>query len=266
MTIGLIPPLLWYAWVIPQWPKEGLIEGVFSENSSISSVFEILWVHLSSTLPELLLNYAAIPLFVAAWYFLGKEKKWMKESFLLMIIWALGVVSYFLYEINMIGTVHDYYLFPFMPMIFILVGFGGWKMITGKNKYMKYLAILALLVVPVTCGLRMAGRWNPEKPGYNPDLLTYQTELRAAVPDDAQVIAGNDLSQFIVLYMIHKKGWVFDKNTLSEEKLVRAMDAGVEYLYSDSRRTESDPRINQYFEEMLYEGGSVKVFKLTSTK
>lgn len=262
MALMLVPPLAWYAWVIPQWPKEGLVEGVFSEKSGLGNILGIVFSHFSSTLPELLLNYATVPLFLGGWVLFFREKKWNSAKFLPVAAAGLGIIAYFLYEIEMISTVHDYYLFPFMPLLFLLVAFGGMKMLTSDRKLWKYLAITALVVAPLTCGLRMAARWNPENPGYNADLLRYEKELRAAVPDDALVIAGNDKSQFIVLYMIHKKGWNFDLEYLSEGKLKRAIAGGAEYMYSDSRKIESDERINRHFEKMVFEGGSVRVFKL----
>src|SRR4030095_14552423 len=88
------------------------------------------------------------------------------------------LLLYFLFEINMIAKVHDYYLFPFFPFLFIIVSYGAFNMLSHQPAYLKYIVIFLLLILPFTTYLRIIGRWNPDSPGFNKDLLIYKDELR----------------------------------------------------------------------------------------
>lgn len=94
-------------------------------------------------------------------------------------------------------------------MLFILVAYGAWNLLALKIRYLKYLVILCLLILPLTAYLRMEDRWNAETPGFNKDLLVYSEELRNAAPKDALCIVGNDVSHYIYFYYIDKKGGLF---------------------------------------------------------
>jgi hypothetical protein len=121
---------------------------------------------------------------------------------------------------------------------------------------------LLLLLLPITCYLRMHGRWNPDSPGFNKDLLIYKTELREAVPKNALVIAGNDDSHSIFFYDIDKKGWGFHNDNLTPIKLKDMIEKGAEYLYADSRNIDSNSEITVYLDKLILEKGTIKVFSL----
>jgi hypothetical protein len=116
--------------------------------------------------------------------------------------------------------------------------------------------------LPLTAFLRIDSRWNPEKPGFNKDLLIYREELRKAVPEDVLCIAGNDLSGFIFFYYIDKKGWGFYYDELDAQQLSRMIEEGAGYLYSDSRKVEAKPGISPLLDDLIIERGSIKIFKL----
>ncbi len=262
-TFGfIILPLAWYIYVIPGWNGNGIINGIFDNSLPFSTILHYLQHNLISTVPELLKNYAALPFFFAGVYFLFKNKLYLSPKFKLILAWAFIVFLYFLFEINMIADVHDYYLFPFYPLLFIVIAFGACKLLMQRKPYYRYITIFLLLILPVTCLLRMQIRWNPDKPGFNKDLLIYKNELREAVPKNSLVIAGNDRSHFIYFYYIDKKGWNFKDNTLTPEQLEIRIEQGAEYLYSDSRDLDENMVLNQYFDDLITQKGSVRVYKL----
>lgn len=115
-----------------------------------------------------------------------------------LIILLLLLLGYYFYEINAIADVHDYYLFPFYPLISIVLSFGTAQLYQQSNMA-KVLTGTLLVLIPIFCYLRMQVRWNPEAPGFNKDLLSYQTALQEAVPSDALVVADIDVSYFIFL-------------------------------------------------------------------
>ena len=64
------------------------------------------------------------------------------------------------------------------------------------------------------------------------------------------------------MYYIDKKGWCFDHNNLTPEKVKQMIEQGAEYFYSDSREIDSNPEISKYFDEEIFNKGSVRVYSL----
>ncbi len=257
-----ILPLAWYAWVVPQWHGNLIMKGVLNNNESMINLLDYMQHILISTLPELLVNYGSMLFFVAGFYFLYKQRKYKNSKFPLILGLSIVVLLYYFFEANAIAKVHDYYLFPFYPLIFILVAYGGYHLLISQKAFLRYLTIILLLILPLTCHLRMQNRWNPDKPGINKDLLTYKSVLQNAVPKDALVVAGNDESHFILFYYIDKKGWGFDNDDLSFDKLKSMIDNGAKYLYTDSDAIATDKEIASCYDELILERGTVKIFSL----
>jgi len=259
---SLLFPLLWYITVIPKWKGNGIVSGMLDNSTSFSTLVDYLTHNLISTLPELLLNYGSVLFFIAGFYFLFKKKAFINAHFLLIIALSCSALAYFVFEINMIAKIHDYYLFPFYPLLFMLVGYGAFHIYTTGKKSFKIITISLLCALPITCYIRMYERWIPESPGFNRDLLEHKSELREIVPDDALVIIGNDVSRYISFYYIDKKGWGFDNDNLTSDKLKTMIDNGAEFLYSDSRKVDSSDLITPHLDELILKKGSIKVFRL----
>ena len=260
--MSLLFPLIWYITVIPQWGGNGIVSGMLDNSINFSTLVDFLTHNLISTLPELLLNYGSVLFFIAGFYFLFKKKAFRNSHFLLIIALSFSVLAYFVFEINMIAKIHDYYLFPFYPLLFMLVGYGAFNIYTTGKKSFKIITIALLFTLPITCYIRMYERWIPESPGFNKDLLEYKSELREIIPNDALVIVGNDVSRYISFYYIDKKGWGFDNDNLTSDKLKTMIDNGAEFMYSDSRKVDSSELITPHLDELILKKGSIKVFRL----
>jgi len=258
--LALLPPIIWYAQVVPAWKGNGIVQGLLNNQTPLSQLEDYLLHNLISTLPELLVNYASLPFFLTGIYFAYKQKLHTKHKELLFLGLALG--AYFLFELNMIAKVHDYYLFPFYPIIFICVAYGIRQFIYNSRQYLRYFAYTLLLIVPLTAWLRMQTRWDIEKPGFNKDLLLYQHELRAVVPDSELCIAGNDESGYIFFYYIHKKGWAFQKDEPDIEQLKQWRNRGASYLYSDSEEIDRKAFEAGIIECLILKRESIRVYKL----
>jgi hypothetical protein len=181
-------------------------------------------------------------------------------------MWNLAILSYFFFELNMIAKIHDYYLFPFYPLIFILVSYGAYNMLMHKNRGIKYLTLFLFLILPLTVYLRMHGRWDVNSPGFNQDLLVYKDELRKIIPNDALCVAGNDESHFIFFYYVDKKGWGINNDDLNAETLKKMIKKGAAFLYSDSRKIDESPDIKPLLDKLILEKGTIKVFRLKKIK
>jgi 4-amino-4-deoxy-L-arabinose transferase-like glycosyltransferase len=243
----LIPAIAWYAWVIPDW-NNGVTSGLLGVNKLSFELFlTYVSYHFYSTFPELLLNYLSLPFFLWALVLIIQKRLYTKPLFFILMAWGISILLYFVFEINMITKVHDYYLMPFLPLIFIFVAYALKDLLTTKKAYKQVASLVLLLLLPFTAYLRSNNRWNPEQPGFNKDLLEYKTELSSAVADSCLVVVGNDNSPSIWLYYLHKKGWVFNHNELDAEELYEIRKQGGRYLYSDSRVIDTDsliPRTN----------------------
>lgn len=256
----LLPAILWYAVVIPQW-QNGVIKGIADSHESYTVLLDILWTNLISVLPELLLNYASVPFFVIAVYQLFSQKKYLHNDFPALAAGLLLVVAYFLYELNMIAKVHDYYLFPFLPFLFILVSSGIQSLLKHPASGARHFALFALFLLPFTAYLRINSRWNEQKPGFNPVYYTHKTELRKLIKPDELCVAGKDVSHYILLYYLDRKGWVFEEDTLRAAFLQEKIHQGAKYLFTDVV-SENTPEMNLLLSEKIYENETLKVYRL----
>lgn len=257
----LVPSICWYAWVIPQWGNNPVIAGMAGNKLSLEKLLFILLVHTGSTLPEVLVNYASMPFFGIGMLLLLRRSTWRHPLLLPLAAWGMSTIAYLLFELNAINVYHDYYLFPFLPLLFILVVQGIRFLLQQKQKAIRYLAAGLVAVLPLTAFLRMDSRWNPQKPEFNVDFYTYRDELKNLVPQDALCVVGNDVSTYILLYYIDKKGWAFDMDQLSPGPLDFWIRHGAEYLYTDTYRV-NDPAVQPYLKEKLFDKGTVKVFRI----
>lgn len=259
LLLGLIllPAAAWYMWVIPQWSNTALLGGVGAEQSfDYQSALDTIWGTFHSLLPELFLNYGSI-LFLLFGIGVFFQKK---ETFKVELSTLLFLAAYYLYEVNMIGLAHDYYLFPFLPFLFLVVAAGAKKILNHRLRWLRYVGVLALSILPVTAYLRAEGRWGPEE---NASLLVkHKKELRKLVENDALVVAGNDPSTFIFLYHIGKKGWTFEQNWILSGDLQEYIDKGAKYLYSNTDFVENEPSIQPLLGEPIFDKEGIKVYPL----
>lgn len=261
LITSLLPSIIWYVWVIPTWNGNGVLLGMTNNKLGIISIVEILLYDGFSMLPELLINYAAVPFFLCSFYFIIRNKAFKQKRFSIFLIWALGILFYFLFELNMIRDTHDYYLFPFLPVIFILVAYGAYHLYLMKRAYFKYAVILLLTAMPLTAYLRVLGRFDTIEPGFNGCYYKYKNELRQLPANDDYCVVGNDPSGFILLYYIDKKGWSFDNNYLPSAQLKTWIDKGAKYLYTDSF-VDTLPDIKAQLAEKIFEKGTLRVYRL----
>lgn len=255
-------PIAWYLYVIPGWHGNVIVSGMLGDKESISLMLYYLQHNLISTLPELLLNYGSVLFFIAGFYFLFKRKAFKDPRFILILSLCILASVYYLFEANAIAKIHDYYLFPFYPLLVILVGYGAYNLFYSPSKFFKYFTLFLLLILPLTCYLRMQDRWDVVSPGFNSDLLVHKNSLQNAVPKEDLVVVGNDDSHFIFLYYIDKKGWGFDSNELSPEELNTMIEKGAKYLYSDSRTIDTNKEFMPFLDQLILEKGSIKIYRL----
>ncbi|MBU6325312.1 MAG: glycosyltransferase family 39 protein [Bacteroidetes bacterium] len=260
-VLPFLIPAAWYAWVIPQWQADVITQGIIGNWESLQNTFGYIGHNLVSTLPELLMGWALLPLFLAGIYFFFRRKYYRHLKFPLLAVWFLALVAFYMYETNAIRDDHDYYFYPFYPFVFFPIALAV-KELAGMSGMWRNVVISMILLAPLNTHLRMHQRWNPENPGFNADVLRHKPALQKAVPADALVVAGNDVSHFIWLYHLDKKGWCFEKDGLAADSLRSWRTRGAAYLYSDSRKLERRPDIAVQFDRLVDTFGTVHLYAL----
>ena len=262
----LLPAFFWYKWVIPSWGTNGVLTGFMENKIPLSKSIEILKFHYEETLPRLLLNKANIPFFVLGIFFMLKNKLLATEKGLIWAAMGLTVTAYFLFELNMIDIVHDYYLMPFLPILFVLIVYGFKKMWTLHP--IGSLAAIGLLCLSPVLAFRAVNKyWSIEKSYVNEDLMRNKDALRKLVPNDEKCIILNDVSSYIFSYQIDKQGFIFQDDHLPMlwiDDMVK--NYNVHYMYSDSRKVDGSPEFQPFVDSLIFERGTIKVFKLKALK
>ncbi len=258
----LLPAIAWYAWVMPGWSGNGVLSGMLDHKITGSEALRILKYHTNHLLPALLLNYGSVLFFLAGIFFLFKNKAYWKGDFWLLAISGLAVLAYFGFELNMINTVHDYYMMPFLLPVFVLVGYGI-KNLWYSGNAMRYVSIFALLLLPLIAFLTADNKWSVERSYCNPALIEHREELRNAVPRDEICIMQNDISMHVYPYALDKIGPVFSKDELPPEwvdDMIRRLH--IRYMYSDARKVDENPAVIPYLDTLLLERGTMRVYRL----
>lgn len=231
--LALAPAALWYASVIPDWRGNDVPKGILGASTSAMEIFSILSGHVISTGPELLINYGSLAAALAG-LILGIRKGWWKRAeFAPMVAAAIGVLLYYVYELPLIGLVHDYYLMPFLPLIFLIAAAGACWMLRQQNIFLRGLAVLGLIAIPFTAFLRIDPRWQTREPGFNATYLREKKELQSLIPPTTRVIVGPDDSRRIFLYHLNRIGWTFSDADLSTDSIRQWTREGARFILTD---------------------------------
>ena len=253
------PALAWYAWVIPTW-SNGVLTGVFDNPIPWSQTWSYVEYHFSVMFPQILyspylLIIGIIGLITLPW-------------FKFRLGWILSLIGItFLYltlEFNMIGSVHDYYMMPFLPWMYLFVAGGIYYLINSNARLFHILVVGLLIIIPIHAYINAQPKWSVEQTYFNPDVLNYSEVLREAVPSDARCIILNDLSGYIFSYRIDKMGFMFNDDRLPTEWIPDMIkNGGAQYMYSDSRVVDERSDVQPYLDSLLLEAGSVRVYSLS---
>ncbi|GAA4460489.1 hypothetical protein GCM10023093_03210 [Nemorincola caseinilytica] len=257
----VLPAFVWYISVIHTWGDNMIIAGVTDAKESVGELFSILLKITVSMLPELLINYGATPLFAAGLYFMVRGKVYRRPYFILLASLGVVVLFYFFFEINAISTVHDYYMFPFLPPIFLLVAYGASRLL-AMARPVRIFAAVCLVVLPVTAFIRCYSRWDvASDTGFEPAFYRYKDEIRSLTPPGALCIAGNDPSDMVLLYYIDRKGWSYDNDDMSADLLSSYMQRGAKYLYTTGN-VDTRPGVQEHLGQKLFDKDGLRVYEL----
>jgi hypothetical protein len=263
--LALVPAVLWYAWAMPTWGASTTLDSLAFNNWDGAKFLEYVRFQLLEMYPRTLLSVALVPLFCwgCVQWFIHPTFKASRLINRILVAVAVATALFDLLEINVIGIYHDYYLLPAVPLLAIPVAMGGSHLL-GLRKVWPQLMMVALIgLVPLMTYRRIHPRWRPENAEFNRDWVIYSNQLRAAVPEDALVVAGPDVSHNISLSYIHKKGWCWDHNqTFDATKLDEWHALGAQYLYCDDRSDDHQAAMAAKIGSPIAQFGSIFVYRL----
>ena len=261
-VIFILPAAMWYFTVIPDWGGNPVLKGNFSYEGQLNRVAEILEYHITTMFPQLLMNYAGLVLL-----FLGIAGIIINGYYKKQLFWQIGsgflfVVFYFIYEFFPIDIIHDYYLMPFLPFLYLLIA-SGILFILRFKRFTVYPITLAAVLMPVLTYMKVQDNWTVERSYINDNIIVYQEEFKKAIPSDALCIFMNDVSLHVWPYLLDKKGYVFSGDHLPTgwiEDMIR--NKNVRYMYSDSRAIDENLEYQYLFDSLLLQKGTLKLIKL----
>lgn len=263
--VALLPAVFWYKWVIPSWEGNGIVNGIINSPVTIGRGVEIFKYHYKEMFPHQLMNTASTILFFVAVFYVFKEKLIYRSiGFQILLVSYVMCIIYFLFELPMIEIVHDYYMMPFLPLLFAGVCY-GLKKLWDLPYGIKWVGIGLAILMPFITFNTIKDYWSIEKSYNNKDLLIYKNELRKAVPDNEQCIILNDVSNVQFAYLINKKGHIFSNDNLPIDWIKDMITRfGIKYMYSDSRKVDENPEFQNLVDTLIVQKGSIKVFKLAT--
>ncbi|HSZ72993.1 MAG TPA: hypothetical protein VK750_09980 [Cytophagaceae bacterium] len=220
---------------------------------------KILGENIYSHFPEQLLSFPnLIPLFVVIIWF-WKTKNVLVERMWWIGAWVLGLLAYHLIELRQM-EVHLYYMFPYLPLVFLLLA-KGYGILLEKNK--RLLVLLILISLPI---IAFAGTFhhflneqkNIPRDFYNPKQ---RAAIDACIPDNALTIVGPDPSGCIYHYFTHTKGWSFTKpHKISYERISECIEKGATYLIWPSDLEIPSPVSRHILKKVNYQGTDLCIY------
>ena len=268
--VFLLPAYEWYAMVMPGWKNNPVVYGIFANAADAATSWRILRAHATDIFPYGLLSPAVWGVVV-----LGLYPGQHAQSALSYrpYVWALTFITFLFLALqwNTIGIVHDYYLMPFLPWLYIVVTAGMYRLrqwASKQNNWGRVASILltaSLLAAPLSAYLLRQHQWEVERSyGYDQlhDVYAHQAALQAVTDDDNLVIVLNDNATHLFTWLIRKRGYVFNSNALNPAWIDDMRRRGATHLYSNSRVVDQNPEVQARLDSLVLEAGEIQVYSL----
>ena len=266
----IAPAVAWYAWVMPNWTDNPIIYGIFASTNSRADNLWILKYYMKQYVPYDLLSPATWALMILGIAWPARRSGPVTYR---AYVWAVALLSllYVALQWNTITTVHDYYLLPLLPWMYIVVTAGAGRLYQLTQGWgapaVAYLLLAAAVIASPWYAYHLRQRGYAIEQSYRydelQDVMNNAAELRAAAPDDATVIVVNDNAYHIFTWLIRKKGYVFSADSVQPLWIKDMIDRnGATYLYSTSRKVDENPDAAPFLDSLVLSRGNVRVYRL----
>ena len=140
-----IPVAAWYIFAIKDWGYMGVLKGV-TVQANLSDLFVYFKFALFHWLPLHLVNvFAMIFLLIGTWILIRRKVFTPSLSW----IFSAGLIItllYYVYEINMIAKVHDYYMLPFLVWLHLGISVGIRSIDWAKSRFLWQILFIGMPV------------------------------------------------------------------------------------------------------------------------
>ncbi|MBB4080697.1 hypothetical protein GGR28_003332 [Lewinella aquimaris] len=270
----ILPAVKWYMWVMPGWTSNPVLYGIFGSTNTPEQNLAIFHHYWRQYIPYDLLSPAVWVFFLLGMFIPGKRNTEVPYA---RYVWALAIMTlvFVILQWNTITYVHDYYLLPLLPWMYIVVAAGAsrWWEWTGGGRWKQIgsgLLAAALVAAPVYAYSLRTPLWSQKASAYYPvmrDVFAHQKALQEVVDDDAKVIVLNDISVHIFTWLIRKRGYVFHSDAMRPRWINDLhQKQGVDYLYSNSRRFDQDSIVQTYLDSLVLQAGDIHVYRIADRK
>ncbi|MDZ4748102.1 MAG: glycosyltransferase family 39 protein [Saprospiraceae bacterium] len=264
-ALALLPVMAWYGMVIPQWKDNNITEGFIQNFVGWPLFKEFLKNQMYNNFPMEILNIPALILFFAGVFFILKKRRLISFRPVYFFIPLLVLFMYFFYVLNVIREGHEYYLMPFYPILMLPIIFTLYQACHGKL-IVKLLVGMLLLAMPFVCWNQEKDYWDVKYAYFNQDFFNCRDQLEEIGTKEDIAVFINDESLAILPYIADKSGYIFWNNHLPVLWLKDMYTTmGARYLYSDSRIIEEQEGFSDCVSEIVYECGTLKVFRLKAS-
>jgi hypothetical protein len=264
-------PLLWYRYALELIKTSGLADfGLeFRPADSLSAAAAIMGHNLVSDVPEVLLGYVPLALLLAGVWRLFRGPATRQAWFLPGLAWALALAAYYFIELRQMKH-HTYYMMPLLPVLLLLATWGG-AWLWNFRRARTWVLVLLLVQPALTFARISLPRWLHNGPEELAELFPAATraELEAATPRGPLCLVGPDDSGCIAFYMLHKKGFGFDRpeqlleaTASGKPYVATCIDRGARYLYIRDTTVVRDARLQPYLHHKLKQVGLFSVWSL----
>ncbi|MBR9859620.1 hypothetical protein GYB22_02505 [bacterium] len=207
--------LNWYIYAIELRSVNHLYDfGLFVNSGESGDKFKILTSNLLSTIPELLIGYALLPLVLLGLIvFIYKSSLGSKFKALLVLS---VLVTFHILELGQMRH-HSYYMLPYIFISALAIAFAARYMIKVKLGWL--LVLLCLAQIPLT-KLRIDHRFNEVQSELPPEFLNESdlAQLKAELDGSEHALVGPDPSGCIYFYYLGVKGYnAFGLEQVSQE-------------------------------------------------
>ena len=266
----LYPAYRWYAWVMPTWGSSPTLTGIFGYQNNAEENRRIFTFFWEQYIPYDLLSPAVWGLFIVGALFPYARRVSVRYG---VYVWSLAIVTivYAILQSNTITIVHDYYLLPFLPWMYIVITAGAGRLYHWLDR--PGWRPVAILVLGVCAAGAAYAAWDLRQERFAEEIGAYYYDmkdiypnveaLRAVTGEDEKVIVLNDRSAQIFTWLLRRRGYVFSGNSLPVAWIDDMHDNhGVDYLYSNTRTFEADSAVQTRLGPLVLKAGEIHVYRL----
>jgi hypothetical protein len=157
--------------------------------------------------------------------------QWRKVKAHEAAVWLVfaGVFAFWVFELNMISYHHNYYVMLFMVFTTYLVCKG----LSTSIKPIALYAIIAMAILPLVSKKRCAPQWHETNSNISSAVVNHAEQIKRIVPNNAPIVVSNDVSGFVTLYHLDRKGTTLASNDIDSNYLHQLMGSAPGYLVTE---------------------------------